>query len=373
MSAFTENDLRHSASLLHKLNSIDDKISNSISDIEVGVRNLWAKKYMMDWNDTYAGTATKGSDEYGEYIQIEEPDIWNYIANKSTKTDIFGGKIKFEEGKQYYFKVKWRNASTDPNNWGIAFYINYTDGSQTAFSASSTVCNTTEPSIKMLKTDSTKTVASIGTTYNTHLAITRIYEIQLVQATKQPNAWLVAPEDLIDYTDTSIANIEIGGRNLLLNSKPYNNTNWKCKNGTVSFDGNIIKGQTTSDWSRIYTDQFKNYNLIEGDEYTFSAMIRSNVAGKRLIFIGDFSGLVNNIKFYEGEIGTEWTCIVKTAKVTNTNTSDSYLQISIPSNWSAGASTDEYIELKELKLEKGNKVTAWTPAPEDIDATIDAK
>jgi hypothetical protein len=160
-------------------------------------------------------------------------------------------------------------------------------------------------------------------------------------------------------------NLKIGGRNLLLNSKPYNNTNWKCHNGTISFDGNVIKGQTQSDWSRIYTDQFKNYTLIEGDEYTFSAMIRSNVAGKRVIFIGDLKGTINNIKFYEGEIGTEWTRIVKTAKVTNTNTSDSYFQITIPSKWSAGASTDEYIELKELKLEQGNKSTDWTPAPEE--------
>lgn len=168
-------------------------------------------------------------------------------------------------------------------------------------------------------------------------------------------------------------NLEIGGRNLLLNSKPYNNTNWKCHNGTISFENNVIKGQTASDWSRIYTDQFKNYTLVEGEEYTFSAMIRSNVAGKRLVFIGDFSGTINNIKFYEGEIGTEWTRVVKTAKVTNTNTSDSYFQITIPSKWSAGASTDEYIELKELKLEKGNKATDWTPSTEDVEAEINSK
>lgn len=409
MSAFTENDLRHSASFLHKLNSIDDKISNQVSNIEVGVRNLWAKKYMMDWNDTYDGTVTKGSDEYGEYIQIEEPDIWNYIANKSTKTDIFGGKIKFEEGKQYCFKVKWRNAATEPaENWGIAFYINYTDGSQTAFSASGTVCNTTEPSIKMLKTDSTKTVASIGTTYNTHLAITRIYEIQLVQATKQPNDWMVAPEDLIDYTDTSIDNIKIGGRNLLLNSKSKQFRVWSMNTSpTISRDSNYcsvtansnerlhlymqIQQQGSTEYTTNIlpsTYQWKNRNLCMSlevyspvdTEFWFAMVVRIKKEGSTSYtnIAGDYYKTPKYIK----AVAESWTQIYSIDDNFEYDLDGNiiYDGVSYPPSevgryfiLSSKSAVPEGVEykLRNLKLEFGNKPTDWSPAPEDIDNRMD--
>lgn len=395
MSAFNENDLRHSASLLYKLNSIENKVSQEISDLEIGTRNLWAKKYMMDWNETYAGCATKGSDEYGEYIQIKEYNIWKYIANQATKTDIFNGKITFEPNKQYCFKVKWRNASTDPTKWGIGFYINYTDGTQVAFSTSGTVGNTSEPSIKMLKTDSTKTVACIGMTYNYSTAQTRIYEIQLVQATKQPNDWLVAPEDLMDYTDTTIDNLEIGGTNIIYGTiNPSTIVSNSVKSTTAYNNAEVIECQYsatgantgTSTKYKDFTISSSNFGKLKNNQdYTLSFDIKGTVAhataDQKIVnhFYNTNQGstgyLVAKLKTSWGysstagdglnylPITTSWERIsitfTTTSTVTNANVIPSIIICRIRETYTG------IISIANIQLEEGNKATSWSPAPED--------
>ena len=49
------------------------------------------------------------------------------------------------------------------------------------------------------------------------------------------------------------------------------------------------------------------------------------------------------------------------------------IRISIMGNADAGQAVGDYFELRNMKLEKGNKATDWTPAPEDIDAEISTK
>ena len=177
------------------LNALADKVAKlEVAAMEIGVRNLWAKKYMMDWNDTYAGTATKGIDEYGEYIAIREDYLYSYIGGGTNYNDIFNGKIKFEEGKQYCFKAKWRCENNSVYR-GLVFIINYTDGTTYELS-----CYTTNLSNISYITEKGKTVSEINAYYGA-VRRTRIYEIQLVQATKQPNDWIPAPEDVDDAID----------------------------------------------------------------------------------------------------------------------------------------------------------------------------
>ena len=188
------------------LNALADKVAKlEVDAMEVGIRNLWAKKYMMDWNDTYAGTATKGSDEYGEYIAIREDYLYNYIGGRTNYNDIFNGKIKFEEGKQYCLKVKWRNPSVNAQWGGLYIIFEYTDSS-----AETVICNKNyiTPTISTLITTKGKTVSKISTTFGS-INKTRIYEIQLVQATKQPNDWMVAPEDVDNAIAESTGYVDI--------------------------------------------------------------------------------------------------------------------------------------------------------------------
>ena len=56
-----------------------------------------------------------------------------------------------------------------------------------------------------------------------------------------------------------------------------------------------------------------------------------------------------------------------------TEESASIIRISIMGNADTGQAIGDYFELRNMKLEKGNKATDWTPAPEDINAEISTK
>ena len=199
LTANAASDTYNAAHWSKEVKYTDD---TAVENLEVGIRNLWAKKYMMDWNNTYAGTATKGSDEYGEYITIREDYLYNYIGGGSNNNDIFNGKIKFEEGKQYCFKAKWR-CENNSEYRGLVFIINYTDGTTYELS-----CYTTNLSNISYITEKGKTVSKIHACYGSDRR-TRIYEIQLVQATKQPNDWMVAPEDVDNAIAESTGYVDI--------------------------------------------------------------------------------------------------------------------------------------------------------------------
>ena len=95
-------------------------------------RNLVAKQYMMDWNEVYAGTTTKGSDADGEYWKINTIYLLQYVA-KAGNNDIFQGKIDYLPNVRYSLKVKWR-ADADYNFFPFAFLFKYTDGTDSGYS-----------------------------------------------------------------------------------------------------------------------------------------------------------------------------------------------------------------------------------------------
>ena len=411
MSAFNENDLRHSASLLYKLNSIDAKVSEEISGLEIGVRNLWAKKYMMDWNNTHADVATKGSDEYGEYIAVNESNIYGYIGNYASYNDILQGKVNFETGKQYCLKVKWRTPAVQSYG-GLRLFFKYSDGTNGYESNSSIQCPmSTTQTIDTLMSEKGKTITGVCCTYGT-LNNARIYEIQLVQATKQPNDWLVAPEDLIDYTDTSIANIEIGGTNLLLNSKSKLFRVWSMNTSpTISHDSNYcsvtansnerlhlyiqIPQQGSAEYSTNIlpsTYQWKNKKLCMSlevmspvdMEFWFAMVVRIKKEGSTS-YTGIDGEYYKTPKYIKAHAGS-WTQIYSIddnfeydldGNIIYDGVSYSPSSVGmffVLSSKSAASSGAEY-KLRNLKLEFGNKPTAWTPAPEDFtdytDTSID--
>ncbi len=158
----------------------------------------------------------------------------------------------------------------------------------------------------------------------------------------------------------TVDNLEIGGRNLAISSGDL--TKWTLESGvTVTKEGDWFKVldsvHTTARWG-IYLDVVIEPNTT----YTFS------VYGKK-----------GNVKAYAGGGPIETNTfgknyeIIDDEKLIVTLTSGSsekiwrvYLCV-IPST--AGA----YAYFKLPKLEKGNKPTDWTPAPEDSIAKIDVE
>ena len=176
------------------------------------------------------------------------------------------------------------------------------------------------------------------------------FKIKLEKGNKATD-WTPAPEDVdedidnvwekADNAQTSIDNLEIGGRNLLIGSeKGVVNTNADTSSYAdiklQAYDGKTYLGQEFS------------FGVTAGEhiEYTYKSKyscdtIRVGDNGSQHDAVNTF--LVSEYK--EGVVYT-FSCDV----------------IDDRPNVVGG-----YV-LKNIKLEKGNKATDWTPAPEDIDS-----
>lgn len=149
---------------------------------------------------------------------------------------------------------------------------------------------------------------------------------------------------------TAVNNVQVGGRNLLKDTSkelksvtfggwdyyfPNNITSWE-KNKTLT--GNIYLKPTEQDASCMLHVRYKD----------------------------------SSYKQYRGNIISAGKEGYSTVTITVPNSDDiSHIQFSI--RHSASSTPKDVVYYKEAKVEKGNKATDWTPAPEDINAEIGTK
>ena len=181
-----------------------------------------------------------------------------------------------------------------------------------------------------------------------------------------PSASASAPymwtRTIITYTDNTTSTsysvgatpegVVVGGRNLLLNSG--NLTKWAIESGiSCHYEGEWLyvsdMSHTSSRWG-IYYD-LTNYE--QNTEYTISVDVRYGNATIGLsIGFGWFGNAVDYISS-----GTK-----KIKYTFNTGTNTAFLRVYLFMN---PTTKNTYGYFKLPKLEKGNKATDWTPAPED--------
>jgi hypothetical protein len=198
------------------------------------------------------------------------------------------------------------------------------------------------------------------------------YKLGTLLIAKQKNSSYSANdwEETVNYTDdTAVNNLEIGGRNLLKGSSAYDSSN-KFELTPKSAD------------TYVYLDGDNNTNkivanLVNGQKYTISCTTdgiwsKHSVASQTsaandkhctLWIAPNKNKDVDKHKVFESETYTEtgtksWTFVcAETAEYTvRVNT------------YGEGNST---VSFWNFKIEKGDKATDWTPAPEDVDALID--
>lgn len=156
-------------------------------------------------------------------------------------------------------------------------------------------------------------------------------------------------------------NISIGGKNLLRNSEvplpsntPYNNSNVTKYN--LQIDGiDYYYCSGTKYWRIDFP------TLISGETYNlWFDIARSSTSQNIYVKIGDS----------EQNVGTapinSWIRLGLSFVASNTTT---YAEIRAAYN-STSTNSDYIAALKCIKLEKGNKATDWTPAPEDQTAYV---
>lgn len=167
------------------------------------------------------------------------------------------------------------------------------------------------------------------------VSVSSSYEAAKEAYNKAQNA-----QNTANSANSKIDNLEIGGRNLIVNNNTVNG--WVNRNGTV-----------------ISSNDYKATDYIPvapGDTITFQLWTPSSVQS----WIDDtyFDSDKNYVIGYNG-VYIRSNHIIKTYTVPK---GAAYVRMSYA--WATGY---------KVKLEKGNKATDWTPAPEDVDSAINAK
>lgn len=173
-----------------------------------------------------------------------------------------------------------------------------------------------------------------------------------------------AAQESADNANNKIDNLQIGGRNLIKNSKLDDLTGWnKDTNPSgisiVEFDGyKCLKVESVSDG--VYTSSYKNLvNSPYSGEMTTSIDV---YATKPLILSIGIADIGNHIS----KIDT----INQWVRLSTTQNCDGEPHAFIIH--CTISQEHDGIYFKNVKLEVGNKATDWSPAPEDIQAEVEA-
>ena len=169
-------------------------------------------------------------------------------------------------------------------------------------------------------------------------------------------------ESKVQNVISTVNNIKIGGRNLILNSKTNlldnsDNDNWGCS----VIENDYVKITPKNDGNVYTLTLFTSKNRIKGETYTLSFDILTPT-----------------------KIGFYWYPSENYTKLDYINANDKWQRVSFTYTQSNDdkASTvsplfglnnlikGKVYKYKNLKLEIGNKATDWIPAPEDIQSEI---
>ena len=156
-----------------------------------------------------------------------------------------------------------------------------------------------------------------------------------------------------DLTTGVLENIEIGGRNLLADTNVLG-SKWTKDQATVSGGIATITVASSGD-KRIYQMPANSYFTPEANtEYTLSVEAKSS-NGANLLLAPNWA----NVNSKTVTVTSNW------AKYTYTFTTASSVGTS-STTIGTTSTTGAVLMLRNPKLERGNKATDWTPAPEDI-------
>jgi uncharacterized protein YoxC len=163
----------------------------------------------------------------------------------------------------------------------------------------------------------------------------------------------------------AIDDMEIGGRNLIKNSNFANGIDkWTPTGVTYDIDtdpehGTYIKFSSTAAGAsehRIYPETVTNFNHSRGT-FTLSFYAKTDAA---CTLQTNVAGSPTYSKNYQ--LTTAWTKFTHTYDCTSTGSL---------TFWLNNANTNVY--LTKIKLERGDKPTDWTPAPEDVASSEDVQ
>ena len=388
------------------------KIKDAIDNIEVGGRNLLLYSQRLSKDGTTAYGYISSANSYGLDGAYQGCSVWS--ATK-TQTSSYAEILSTDSSKvaawtvgpdEWYVLSFWAKASTELN---VQSFL---------FRSGNNTCDSVETSTgyKGAGTDGNATTrvdtawkrywvrwhfnSSTDPTLRKSLIIARapsdvtgtiwIAGPKLEKGNKATD-WTPAPEDVDTGISTAqmsadnaqstalqaqsdIDNLEIGGRNLARGTAFANSTDlsywYKNQNPILSVEDGSLKivGNQTSSTPGVYT-------LVSVDEgfCTVSFWYKAITSGGAIlsgIGLWNDTTIVINHNCNITVADTEWHYYSHTFEPTSSQAS-SINRLYIFLHQANHAVTDG-LYINRLKLEKGNRATDWTPAPEDFDSRITA-
>ncbi len=177
----------------------------------------------------------------------------------------------------------------------------------------------------------------------------------------------------LSVVDQKIDSIEFGGVNHLKRSREYLSPYWNNKGATITddyyMDSRIYK--VNKIWGALSYTKNTELGLEPNTEYILSVYMKkdsgiSYESGANMTWHGMSSVTVTTLD----NLTTEWKqySVIKKGKEIMERGDGQGARIEPNKNITGG-----YVYVCGFKLEKGNKATDWSPAPEDVESSIDTK
>ena len=195
----------------------------------------------------------------------------------------------------------------------------------------------------------------------TSTAESRISSAESKLELKADSATLSVTETTLkQYVTDKVDNLSIGGRNLYTGTQNFDGDGWIDKIGWSedgSYNGCMVY-KRTAQWSGIR----KIIALEANTQYTLSAWLKQTDGGTVRYHDNDLNHVLTSDKSGQVvEVGTDWSRCHITFTISTAGEYCPRFEQSV---------ADQTIWVAGLKLEKGNKPTDWSPAPEDVNAAL---
>lgn len=289
------------------------------------------------------------------------PVTTNYLySNTHSGNDNLFPDLAFEEGVRYTISGKWAQFRTDTKYNRLYLRIHHTDG--TNVTAVQSNQNNVWSSFKLTSTAG-KTVDKITMSYGEN-GTTYIADFKL-EVGAAATDWTPAPEDVNDayitanYSKDEIDGLEVGGRNLILKGDEEHTRTVTTEGGNA-----IIT---------LYSFSLYGQPLAHDEGQTMTISFEYESSGNSLdtgrIYVqhnGTQIASTQNANIYLNTAPSGR--YIRTYTITSdqaASTSNNYVRVYI-----VACSAGTVVTVKNMKVELGNRVTDWTPAPEDTDAAI---
>lgn len=317
---------------------IENLAFDKITGMDINTTNLTV--HSSDGKSKWSDNTIQISDANRVRVQIGKDASNDYSMSVWDKNgnliwDALGATEKTIQRKIIRDSIVADDANISGSKLDINSVIKEVNGSTTKLKSSTIVMNDKNQTLDVVFNEMETTVAG-------NLSSAKLYaDGKLSDAQKyaleQANSALSSAKS---YADSAVDNIEVGGRNLLVQKNITQG--YLSTDGKGSFIGSG-GGDQTSDWIDVSGNKYITITLYE--DFT-----NTNNSGRYCEYDAD-KNCINTVGYNPRQ---------KSSIIIELKSNTKYIRV-----------TAIECKTRRYKIEKGNKATDWTPAPEDTQSQID--